>query len=93
MVPIVIVAAGVTILVAVTVHVADETFEAMKRRRKVDEACDPPFYQCLNNKRQPEWNRGTYGDIKDCLGCLWECRKDEGKWPDKKCPRRDYRPN
>jgi hypothetical protein len=84
----VIVAAGVTILVAVTVHVADETIEAIKRRRrKVDEACDPPFHECLNNKQQPEWNRDTYGDTKDCLGCLWECRKDEGKWPARKCPR------
>jgi hypothetical protein len=94
LIPIVIAVAGITILVAVTLHVAAEAVEAIRRRpKKVDEACDPPFYNCLNNKWQPEWNRETYGDKKDCLGCLWECRDNGGRWPDMKCPRPGYRPN
>jgi hypothetical protein len=93
LVPILVVAAGVTILVAVTLHVAEEAVEAARRRREVEKLCYPPFYACLASRKQPEWNRETFGDHKDCQACFGECMKANGKWPDYKCPPPDYRPN
>jgi len=93
LVPIVIVAAGVTFIVAVTLHVAEETAEAVKRRRKVEEKCKPRFEECLGDRRQPEWNRETFGDFKNCRACNDACMNNNGKWPDIKCPPPGYRPN
>ncbi|TKC90035.1 hypothetical protein [Polyangium fumosum] len=88
LVPIVLVAAGVTIVVAVTVHVAEEAAEAIRRwPKKVEEKCQPPFQECLENPWQPKRNRETYGNYKDCGGCLAECRNKDGIWPEERCPR------
>jgi hypothetical protein len=97
LVPILVVIAGVTVLVGVTLYVAEyiaeETAEAVRRRRtKVERKCYPPLYQCLGYHKQPEWNREIYGDDKDCGACFRQCIR-EGEWPDKKCPPPDYRPN
>ncbi|UQA58643.1 hypothetical protein [Polyangium aurulentum] len=92
LVPIVIVAAGVTFIVAVTLHAAEEAVEASKRRRKVERLCYPPLYECLENNQQPDWNRENFGTKKDCRVCFDECMKD-GAWPNYKCPRPGYRPN
>jgi hypothetical protein len=92
LVPVVIVAAGVTFVVVVTLHVAEEVAEARKRRRKVEKECDELLVQCLENPWQPEWNRSRFGNRKACEFCHGECINDE-KWPDYKCPPPDYRPN
>ena len=84
--PIVIVAAGVTILVAITVHAADDLVEAIKRRRKVEKMCAQLRDQCLSSPWQPEWNRETFGDKKDCLACFFNCKR-HNEWPEDKCPR------
>ncbi|MDC3961423.1 hypothetical protein [Polyangium jinanense] len=88
LVPVLIVAAGVTIIVVVTAHAVEETAEAIKKwPRKVEEKCQPPFQECLENPRQPKRNRKTYGDYKDCRGCLAECKREGGIWPEERCPR------
>ncbi|UQA58646.1 hypothetical protein [Polyangium aurulentum] len=92
LVPIVIVAAGVTFIVAVTLHAAEEAVEASKRRRKIEKECDELLVQCLENPSQPEWNRSRFGDKKACEFCHSECLHRK-KWPDYKCPPPDYRPN
>jgi hypothetical protein len=86
LVPIVLVAAGVTIVVAVTVHVAEEAIEAARRRRKVEKECKELLVECLNNRWQPEWNRGRYGNEKECGACFRHCIR-HGKWHDEACPR------
>jgi hypothetical protein len=93
LVPILIVVAGITMLVIVTVYVADETAEAIKRRRrsKVEDRCAELRDECLEYSSQPEWNRGTYGDRKECGPCYYEC-KAKGEWPHEKCPRPDSGP-
>jgi hypothetical protein len=94
LVPIVIVVARVTFVVAVTLYITEEAAEAGKRRRKqVEKMCTELRDQCLENPYQPDWNRGRFGNKKDCLSCYWECKDHDGKWPDYKCPRPDYRPN
>ncbi|MDC3961427.1 hypothetical protein [Polyangium jinanense] len=94
LVPVLIVAAGVTIIVVVTAHAVEETAEAIKKwPRKVEEKCRPLFDQCLDNQAQPDWNRRTFGEKKSCLDCLFACRKDEGQWPNYKCPPPGWRPN
>ncbi|AKT39594.1 RHS repeat-associated core domain-containing protein [Chondromyces crocatus] len=40
---------------------------------------------CLQDPWQPEWNRGTYGNRKDCGGCFRECKR-AGAWPFDRCP-------
>lgn len=87
--PIVIIAAGVTIAVAVTAEAAD----ALRKRRRIEKLCMPWLLQCLGNKNQPDWNIGDFGLTKDCQSCFEECKHEKGIWPDYKCPRTGYRPN
>jgi hypothetical protein len=91
--PIIIIAAGVTLGVYILAVATEETIEAATRKRKIDQACNPPFNECLGNQKQPDWNIGDFGTGKDCLSCLWECRAEGGIWPNYKCPRLNYRPN
>jgi hypothetical protein len=88
LIPAMVVAAGVTVVVAVTVSVGADVIETIsKRDRKAK--CMGPYYECLANPWQPEKNRATYGDRKDCRSCLSECTEQtkDGIWPDYKCPR------
>jgi hypothetical protein len=91
--PLILIAAGVTLGVYVAVVVTEETIEAVKRSRRIDQACDPQYQACNMNPDQPDWNIGNFGKQKSCLFCLWECRKDQGVWPNYKCPPLGYRPN
>jgi len=53
-----------------------------------DDPCMALQIECLENKKQPAWNRKKYGHEKDCLGCYRDCKfHSKGVWPDKKCPR------
>lgn len=55
-----------------------------------DDPCMPLMVECLENKKQPAWNRRTYGPEKDCLGCYRQCRfhSKNHVWPENKCPRK-----
>ncbi|UQA61683.1 hypothetical protein [Polyangium aurulentum] len=91
LVPIVIVAAGVTFIVAVTLHAAEEAVEAISKKK--EDECMKLLVACLENKTQPEWNREIYGVEKDCSSCHGRCMKEKTGWPDKMCPRTNQRPN
>ncbi|MDI3283854.1 hypothetical protein [Polyangium sp. 15x6] len=92
LVPVLIVAAGVTIIVVVTAHAVEETAEAIRRRpRKVEKLCYPLLEECLENPWQPEWNRRKFGNYKQCEACFDHCVK-KAVWPEDKCPRPGSRP-
>ena len=96
---------GVTIVVVVVVVVIaavmlsedkpkEEVAEAIKRwPKKVRDKCSERLYECLNNPWQPQWNRRTFGDYKQCEACNIACLKDGGQWPMLKCPPPEYNPN
>ncbi|MDC3983800.1 hypothetical protein KEG57_25045 [Polyangium jinanense] len=99
LIPIVLIAGGVTILVAVTAHVAEEVveevgeaIEAARRRRAVEQMCATELERCLSYRPQPDWNQEDFASHKHCNFCYSECKK-KGEWPDYKCPRPGYRPN
>ncbi|MDI1431385.1 hypothetical protein [Polyangium sorediatum] len=95
LIPIVLAAGGVTILVAVTAHVAEEVVEAVEaagRRRAVERRCYELQEECLENPWQPEDNKKIYGEKKDCRGCLRECLW-KSIWPAERCPRPGNRSN
>lgn len=87
--PIMIVAAGATIAIYVTVT----TIEAVAQWRRIEKLCMPWLLQCLGDKYQPDWNIDDFGPQKDCQACFEECKHASGFWPDYKCPRTGYRPN
>ncbi len=60
--PAIVVAAAVTAVVGVSVYATTEVIEALRRRPK----CDSMMLRCINNPRQPEWNRSIFGEFKDC---------------------------
>jgi hypothetical protein len=80
--PVVIVAAGVTVLVAVTIYIMSE---ASKDDDELEKYCLDRQVDCLNNSFQPKWNRNKFGVKKDCLACFRYC-KNKGEWPTDKCP-------
>jgi hypothetical protein len=91
LVPILIVAAGVTFIVAVSLHVGEEVAEAISKKK--EEKCMKLLVACLENPNQPEWNREIYGGKKDCGSCHGRCMKEKRGWPDEACPRTNERPN
>lgn len=48
--------------------------------------CEVARDACLENRRQPDWNRPLFGPVKDCGACYRECRNGGGLWPYYKCP-------
>jgi hypothetical protein len=76
-----------TFMVAVAVAGTVDAIEAVKRRREIERNCQRWLDECLDNPKQPERNRKTYGDTKDCGACKRECVHEKGNWPDYKCPR------
>jgi hypothetical protein len=77
---------GAVVIVGVAIYFGKEAIEAIKKKdQEVEEMCQKPYRQCLGDPWQPEWNRATYGDRKDCGGCLRECRR-HAKWNFEKCP-------
>ena len=71
--PIIIVAAGVTLGVAIVVAATEEAIEAAKRRSKREKWCYEQLYTCL--------------DVRPgiCNECFREC-KNTGVWDNRKCP-------
>jgi len=85
----VVIALGVTIIVAISLHVGGEVVEAIKKRpRKVEQKCQPLLDECLDNPEQPEWNRRMFGERKQCEACFFHCLR-HNEWPEAKCPRPD----
>ena len=85
--PIVVAAGGITLILVVTVVIAVELVEAAKpRKNNYDDECMPLEHECLENVRQPDWNK-DFGENKDCGACVRECRHRKGVWPVEKCPR------
>jgi hypothetical protein len=78
--------AGVTFIVLVQLHLSEEAIEAARRQRDIKRKCLEWQFECLNTPKQPEWNRATYGDHKDCPACFRHCLR-HGKWHQAACPR------
>jgi hypothetical protein len=85
--PIFITAFGVTIIVGIGLSLSKEAVEAINRQRKAQKDCMNWLVECLNTRKQPEWNRDTYGSHKDCQSCFGHCIKHNGKWHEAACPR------
>lgn len=84
--PIVIIAAGVTLGVYILAVATEETIEAVKRKRKVDLACEAAYDVCISYPFQPEWNINRFGERKPCADCRETCRNWNGVWPVIKYP-------
>jgi len=88
--PIVLVAAGVTVIVVLGVYVVAETAEALKKRKKgIEDKCHELLVECLEFPFQPEWNKEMFGPKKQCEACFGLCLHQNGRWPTDKCPRPD----
>jgi hypothetical protein len=82
--PIVVIAAGVTLGVYILAVATEETIEAVKRTKKLENMCDALLVECLENKWLPPGH--DYGSEKDCRSCRARCVR-EGQWPHHMCPR------
>lgn len=49
--------------------------------------CDELTVECLESPFQPKWNQETFGTHKKCGDCQRECYRQNGEWPNYKCPR------
>jgi hypothetical protein len=79
LVPIVIFAAGVTILVAVTLHVADKTIKAIEKNHEERERCKKIKKMCIKQCIDEEIPTGTH-DGMPYHKCLRECLEVHGCW-------------
>lgn len=75
--PIVLVAGGVTILVGVSIVVAEELAEALRRRKKWENECQKKLTECLLSSLGSRWG-DVYGTSR-CAMCFKQC--DENGWP------------
>ncbi len=75
--PIVVVAGGITILVGVTIYVAEEVAEALRRRRRWENECQKKLTECLLSSLGSRWG-DVYGTSR-CAMCFKQC--DENGWP------------
>ena len=75
--PIVVVAGGITILVGVTIYVAEEVAEALRRRKKWENECQKKLTECLLSSLGSRWG-DVYGTSR-CAMCFKQC--DENGWP------------
>lgn len=90
LVPILIVVAGVSIVVGVTIQIVAEEVEAAKRRpTQIERECEKWRDHCFDYPYQPPNRRKQFGLKKDCDACFSEC-KNSGAWPDYKCPRTGF---
>ena len=77
--PIVLVAGGVTILVGVSIVVAEEVAQALRRRKKWENDCQEELNKCLLTDLADE--DGSVEGSRRCAMCWDECRKTKGTWP------------
>jgi RHS repeat-associated protein len=60
--------------------------EEAAREEEWYQRCQEYYIACAANRRQPEWNREDYGDLKPCADCLQACVRTKGQWPWSICP-------
>ncbi len=77
--PIVLVAGGVTILVGVTIFVAAEAIEALRRRPRWERDCNEQVTACLASDLADR--QGSVHGSSRCLMCGEFCKKSKGTWP------------
>lgn len=76
--PIVLVAGGVTILIGVSIIVAEEVAEALRRRKKWENECEAELKKCLLTDLADD---GSVFGSQRCLMCWGECKNTKGTWP------------
>ncbi|MDI3284804.1 hypothetical protein [Polyangium sp. 15x6] len=69
--------------IAVGVTVTATVAAGAAKRAKREGMCMPLLHECLGNKKHPN---PDFGPEKDCGACFRHC-KNEGYWPEDKCPR------
>ena len=77
--PIVLISGGITILVSVSIYVAAEVVEALRRRPKWERDCQDQITACLASDLADK--RGSVFGSSRCLMCGEFCKKTKGTWP------------
>ena len=77
--PIVLISGGITILVSVSIYVAEEVVEALRRKRRWENECQEELNKCLQTDLADE-DGSVYGSHR-CVMCWRECRNTKGTWP------------
>jgi hypothetical protein len=87
--PIALAAAGITVLMVVTVYIVEETVEAISKRerKKIDDKCQELLHECLDHPKHPDGKSSDFGENKPCGDCKRQCVHQKGEWPNDKCPR------
>jgi hypothetical protein len=83
---IVLLMAGATIVVGVTIYLNHEHAETARRRKKWENVCETLYLACEKNPWQPKENIPIYGERKPCDHCRGGCRARQGGWDYDKCP-------
>ncbi len=81
--PVILMAAGVTLVVYVAAVATEEAIAAVRRTQKLENMCQALLVACISDKWLPPGHE--YGVEKDCKVCNWRC-KNEGFWPYNMCP-------
>ncbi len=76
--PIIIKAGGVTILFMITVAIAEDVVEAIRRRRTKKDECTDGYVECMDSRVGDEM--GNNWNTSRCETCRERCRR-EGSWP------------
>jgi hypothetical protein len=71
-------AGGVTILFAISLTLAEEVVEAIRRKPRWVEECDEHQTACLASALQRKW--GSVHGSSRCLACRDKCNEADG-WP------------
>ncbi len=82
--PVILMAAGVTLVVYVAAVATEEAIAAVRRTQKLEKWCDALTLECFANIRLPPGS--IFGTHKDCGSCQAYCYK-YGLWENNKCPR------
>lgn len=78
--PIIIKAAGITIIFAITLEIAEEVVEAIRRRRNWKDKCTDSYVECMDSDLGDE--PGNNWNITRCGTCLEQCNeKNNWVWP------------
>ncbi len=77
--PIVIKAAGVTIVFVLAVAIGEEVIEAIRRRRPSKEDCIDAYEQCMDSNLGDE--DGNNWNMSRCATCLRRCQNENNIWP------------
>ncbi|MDC0741099.1 hypothetical protein [Polyangium mundeleinium] len=76
--PLIIEAAGVTIVIMIGVAIAEDVVEAVRRRRTKKDECTDGYVDCMDSKLGDEL--GNNWNTTRCATCLEVCN-NKGSWP------------